>query len=829
MFFFNSSKPFDPERDIPSLEGKVILVTGGNIGLGKQAILEFARHNPRQIWLAARNLEKATAAADEIREQVQDAPIKLLQMDLSSLDSVKKAADVFAAESDRLDILMLNAGIMASAPGLTREGYEAQFGTNHMGHALLTKLLTPILEKTAKGSADADVRVVSLSSAANNMAPTGGIVFESLKTEASSLGPLGRYGQSKLANILFARQLAKQYPHFTVSAIHPGVVQTNLINGAKNQLWASVSKDVQSGEYYEPVGIADKCIALGKDDDLAKKLWDWTEKELDEYIRTGSSVKGNLLGKINDQLFISWAPVPSDVLYFLTMNSSLLTKAVAPARVLAQSQFVGRPKIRECIGKGARIHTAAIRVVSKDKSRRITLSGPRRCFHATTALAQKDPYKALGVSKGASAADIKKAYYGLAKKYHPDTNKDANAKDHFADIQSAYEILSDPKKREQYDQFGAAGFDPSGGGPGGFGGGFNFEDIFSAFTGQQGPFGGRRGGRSNPFQQEILVGDNIEVQTSVSFMEAAKGANKTVSVTPLVSCETCSGGGLKPGTQRSSCKSCNGTGTRLHFVQGGFQMASSCGTCDGTGSTIPKGAECRTCAGKGVIRERKIITLDIPAGIEDGMRLRVDGAGDAPVTGRNADPNARAQNGDLYVFVRVAKDPRFSREGSNILYTATIPLTTALLGGQVSIPTLDGSVNVKVATGTNSGEKITLSGMGMKRLGSRRGGLGDLKVEFRVNMPKYLSANQRVLVEMLADEMDDKSARRVMNVSSSKPDPSDPESHRNEGFLKQMWHTLTNHPAHQKDAKEQPAASKEDTKQKKPDDEAKKSSESGSG
>lgn len=401
-------------------------------------------------------------------------------------------------------------------------------------------------------------------------------------------------------------------------------------------------------------------------------------------------------------------------------------------------------------------------------------------------MSQKDPYQALGVSKSASASEIKKAYYGLAKKFHPDTNKDANAKEKFADIQSAYEILSDPKKKEQFDQFGAAGFDPSGapggdpfggagnpfagggfGGQGGFGGGFNFEDIFSAFTGQQGPFGGRRGARSNPFQQEILVGDNIEVQASISFMEAAKGTSKTISITPLTACGTCTGSGLKTGTQRSPCKSCNGTGTRLHFMQGGFQMASTCGTCDGTGTTIPKGSECRTCSGNGVVRERKTITVDIPAGIEDGMRLRVDGAGDAPPTGKSADPNARTQRGDLYVFVRVAKDPKFSREGSNILYTANIPLTTALLGGQVTIPTLDGSVNVKVATGTNTGDKMTLTGMGMKRLGARRGGSGDLRVEYRVNMPKYLSANQRTIVEMLADEMGDKTARRVMNVSSS--------------------------------------------------------------
>lgn len=195
-------------------------------------------------------------------------------------------------------------------------------------------------------------------------------------------------------------------------------------------------------------------------------------------------------------------------------------------------------------------------------------------------------------------------------------------------------------------------------------------------------------------------------------------------------------------------------------------MASTCGTCEGTGSSIPKGSECKTCSGNGVVRERKTITVDIPAGIEDGMRLRVDGAGDAPATGRSADPNAQTQRGDLYVFVRVAQDPKFRREGSNILYTANIPLTTALLGGQVEVPTLDGAVNVKVATGTSTGDKMTLTGMGMKRLGARRAGSGDLRVEFRVSMPKYLSANQRTIVEMLADEMGDKTAKRIMNVSS---------------------------------------------------------------
>ncbi|KAH6895851.1 putative mitochondrial DnaJ chaperone [Thelonectria olida] len=540
------------------------------------------------------------------------------------------------------------------------------------------------------------------------------------------------------------------------------------------------------------------------------------------------------------------------------MNTSLLTKAAAPVRVLAQSHFCGSKL--QCLSKGAQLHTVASRLDRPTLRRDVKAPSSKRLFHTTNSLAQKDPYQALGVGKKASAAEIKKAYYGLAKKYHPDTNKDENAKEKFADIQSAYEILSDPSKREQYDQFGAAGFDPSGGAPGGgpfggagfgsgfgggfgagnpfggqggfgggFGGGINFEDIFSAFAGQQ----GRRGGaRANPFQQETLVGDNIEVQASITFMEAAKGTAKTINITPLSTCGTCTGSGLKTGTKRGTCSACNGTGTRVHFMQGGFQMASTCGTCDGTGSTIPKGSECRSCSGNGVVREKKSITVDIPAGIEDGMRLRVDGAGDAPVTGRSADPNVRSQYGDLYVFVRVAKDPKYRREGSNILYTANIPLTTALLGGQVKIPTLDGSVNVKVTTGTNTGDKITLTGMGMKKLG-HRGGTGDLRVEFRVAMPKYLSANQRTIAEMLADEMGDSTAKRVMNVSSASRDAnSDAGSHENEGFLKSMWHTLTNNPAHQKetsgDAKDGTKPKSEDKSSEMKKDSDKKTPGSGS-
>ncbi|KAL5610534.1 hypothetical protein FOBRF1_006651 [Fusarium oxysporum] len=300
---------FNPAKDIPSLSGKVILVTGGNIGLGKQSILELVQHNPSQIWLAARNLAKAESAVADIRRVVPGAPIQLLELDLASLESVKKAAATFSRSAARLDILMLNAGIMATPPGVTKDGYEIQFGTNHVGHALLTKLLLPILLKSA-GDANADVRVVVLASKLHTMAPDGGIQFDTLGKQAEDMDTWARYGQSKLANILFARELAKRYPQLNVVSVHPGLVDTNLSSswldstvllrgirpilmlvskmfiksvedGVKNQLWASFAKPIAAGEYYEPVGVIGKASSCAKDDELAKKLWKWTEMQLE--------------------------------------------------------------------------------------------------------------------------------------------------------------------------------------------------------------------------------------------------------------------------------------------------------------------------------------------------------------------------------------------------------------------------------------------------------------------------------------------------------------------------------------------------------------------
>ncbi|KAI9662834.1 MAG: hypothetical protein M1821_007881 [Bathelium mastoideum] len=483
----------------------------------------------------------------------------------------------------------------------------------------------------------------------------------------------------------------------------------------------------------------------------------------------------------------------------------------------------------------------------------LRLQNSVRPFHSTPSLsATKDPYQVLGINQGASSSEIKKAYYGLAKKYHPDTNKEASAKEKFADAQSAYELLSDPKKKSAWDQYGSAAFDggagfgagdTAGGNPfagasggfGGFGADFGgFEDLFSAFGA-----GGRRGrgGRASPFQEEILVGENIEVQTNISFMDAAKGTSIDIAITPFVQCKTCKGNGLKKGAQRQPCQRCNGTGTRVHFMQGGFQMASTCESCGGQGVTIPAGSSCGTCHGNGVVRERKTVRVDIPGGVEDGMRLRVSGEGDAPPTGSAVNPGARTTSGDLYVFIRVTPDSKFSRAGSDVLYTATIPLTTAILGGEIKVPTLDNEVKVKVATGTGTGDRTTLPGMGMKKLTGRRAGNGDLRVDFKVQMPKYLSANQRTIVEMLAEEMGDKSAKRIMNFgNASGQAATSPETdiHKNEGFLRSAWHTLTgqhnnlkDEPPSSRDQKSETEQKKSETNQNQSENEPKKASGSG--
>lgn len=317
----HKSVSFHPEKDIPSLAGRVILITGASDGLGKQAVFEYARHNPAHIWLAVRNLSKAETVVADVRRRLSSSftgAISVVHCDLSSLESVREAALTVLGASERLDILMLNAGVMAVDPGLTDDGYETHFGTNFLGHALLLALLIPLLQTTTL-LPDADPRVVMVSSDLHTMAPADeGIRFDSLRRPATDdATPYLLYGQSELAIILLARRMARVYPRFKTVAVHPGAVHTELLTkgtggaktvgstlsrmfrhgsggtstqsveqGVRNQLWASVADGVRSGEYYVPVGVLDAGSEWTQDDFLAMELWHWTHGELEPFMQT---------------------------------------------------------------------------------------------------------------------------------------------------------------------------------------------------------------------------------------------------------------------------------------------------------------------------------------------------------------------------------------------------------------------------------------------------------------------------------------------------------------------------------------------------------------
>lgn len=311
MVFPFTKASFQPDRDIPSLSGKIILVTGGNSGLGFETILELSKHKPTKIYMGARNKEKADAAIANILAAVPGANIHFLQMDLSSFLSVRQSAEAFLSENSRLDILINNAGIMATPPSVTQDGYEIQFGTNHMGHALLTKLLLPIMLKTAT-LPNTSIRILNLSSEGHKWAPSSGILFPTLKTPQVEISTLLRYGQSKLANLYHAEQLAKRYPSITSVAVHPGVIGTNIAGnfrkswpiagwfvetvggfvlksprqGALTQTWAATAKveGVVSGGFYYPVGVLFSGGRREDADELGEKLWVWTERELDLFL-----------------------------------------------------------------------------------------------------------------------------------------------------------------------------------------------------------------------------------------------------------------------------------------------------------------------------------------------------------------------------------------------------------------------------------------------------------------------------------------------------------------------------------------------------------------
>ena len=368
---------------------------------------------------------------------------------------------------------------------------------------------------------------------------------------------------------------------------------------------------------------------------------------------------------------------------------------------------------------------------------------------------KRDYYEVLGVDRSANDDELKKAYRKLAKKYHPDLNPgDAEAEKKFKEANEAYEVLSDSEKRARYDQFGHAGVDPSygagggygGGYGGGFGGGFDdLGDIFSSFFG--GGFGGFGGGRRTADPNAPTRGGNTSATVNISFEEAAKGCRKKIKVTRITSCPDCSGSGAAKDGSVKTCPNCHGSG-QVEVVQrtpiGSIRTQSVCEQCRGTGKIIDK--PCRTCAGKGRIRKSEEREVEIPAGISDGMSIRVRGAGDE---GKNGGPA-----GDLNIIVSVRPHPIFERENFDVFCTVPITLTQATLGAEIIVPTIDGKVKFTIPEGTQPGTEFRLRGKGIQRL--NYSGRGDQYVTVTVEIPRNLSKEQKKLLRDFEDTTADK-------------------------------------------------------------------------
>lgn len=371
---------------------------------------------------------------------------------------------------------------------------------------------------------------------------------------------------------------------------------------------------------------------------------------------------------------------------------------------------------------------------------------------------KKDYYEVLGIKKGATDEEIKKAYRQMAKKYHPDLNKgDANAEQMFKDVNEAYSVLSDPQKKARYDQYGHAGVDPSygaggagGAGFGGFGGGFDdLGDIFSSIFG-----GGFGGGNTSARRNAPMRGEDREVRVNLTFEEAAFGCSKDIKFYRIEVCPDCSGSGAAKGTTPTTCSACSGTG-RVRVQQrtpfGVMQTERICEKCSGTGKIITN--PCSTCSGKGTVRKLKNFTVNIPAGIDDGQSITLRAQGDA---GKNGGPN-----GDLYVTVSIAKHKIFNRDGMNVFYEIPITFAEASLGATIRIPTLEGTEDYVIPEGTQPGAVFTLKNRGITEVrGTRRGNLS-----FRVNVevPKNLTQKQKDLLKAFADSCGEKNNAQKKN------------------------------------------------------------------
>ena len=356
---------------------------------------------------------------------------------------------------------------------------------------------------------------------------------------------------------------------------------------------------------------------------------------------------------------------------------------------------------------------------------------------------KRDYYEVLGVSKGASQDEIKRAYRKLAKANHPDLNPgDKAAEARFKEVNEAYEILSDSDKKARYDQYGHAGVDPNFGAGGGFDGGFDFGDLgdlFGSFFG--GGFGGRR---SNPNASQR--GESIRLSLAVSFEEAAFGCEKAVTVERMEQCDTCHGNGCAPGATPEICPDCHGTGqvqVRRQTPMGVFATTSPCSKCGGKGKIIHQ--PCKDCRGTGAVRKRKTIQASIPAGIDHGQTISIRGQGHAGTNGGPA--------GDLLITITVRPHDLFRREGTSVLCEAPITFAQAVLGAELEIPTIDGKVKYDLPEGTQSGTTFRLKGKGIPTINGR--GRGDQYVTVYIETPRNLNKEQKEALKRFAESVGD--------------------------------------------------------------------------
>ena len=367
-------------------------------------------------------------------------------------------------------------------------------------------------------------------------------------------------------------------------------------------------------------------------------------------------------------------------------------------------------------------------------------------------MSKRDFYDILGVTKSASAEEIKKAYRKLAIKYHPDKNPDdKSAEDKFKEAAEAYEVLSSPEKKQRYDQYGHAGVGGAagGGGYGGGGGGMNMEDIFSQFGDIFGGGGGSPfdsffggGGQSRGGGRRVAKGSNLRIKVKLTLEEIANGAEKKIKVNKQIACKTCDGSGAKDKSSVSTCKTCGGSGAVrrvTNTILGQMQTTATCPTCHGNGQQIT--AKCGACHGEGTVRGEETITINIPAGVSEGMQLSMAGKG-------NAAPNGGVP-GDLIILIEELPHDTLKREGNNIVYDLHVSIVDAALGYSAEVPTIDGKAKIKIEAGTQSGKLLRLKGKGIPEVNSYH--RGDQIIHVNIWTPKVLNAEERTILEKLRE------------------------------------------------------------------------------